>query len=253
MFTITPATLVWIAIAVVPGFVFHKVFALKTPGQRVEHEKNLLEYIAVSLANFAIWCWLFIPYDEWPVEKWSNFRIIVVISLVCFASPATLAWLWYRIRVSSYHQMLGLDHPTPRGWEFFLTQHKCFFVLFHMKNGKLLGGFFGKESFAATYPQEPEIYVQQAWRVDEEGKFLEEVSGSLGMVVRQSEWERIEFLTANFEGPSDAIQQGNTGAVESAVGTTVGGRSGAATEQAATSAESPSAAGGIEFRTATKA
>lgn len=230
MFNITPSTLVWIAIAVVPGFVFHKVFALKTPTPKVEHEKNLLEYIVVSLANFAIWSWLFIPYDEWPVEKWSNERIIGIILLVCFGSPTVLALVWYRIRVSSYHQKLGLDHPTPRGWEYFLTKRKCFFILFHMKGGKLLGGFFGSDSFAATYPQEPEIYVEKAWRVDDDGKFVEEVSGSLGMVIRQSEWERVEFLEANFEVPTDAIRQGNEGTIQSASGSADGGCEGSATD-----------------------
>lgn len=211
MFTISPTTLVWVAIAVLPGFVFHKIFSLKSPTQRIEHEKNLLEYLLVSLANFAIWCWVFLPYEEYPIEKWSNWRILWVVPVVCFISPALLALGWHWLRTKILHNKLGFDHPTPRGWDYFLSNHKCFCVVFHLKNGKMIGGFFGSKSYASLYPQEPEIYVEQAWRVDEHGKFVEEVSGSLGIVIRQSEWERVEFLEANFEVQPDGKPQSAEG------------------------------------------
>ena len=110
MFTINSSVLVWIAIALVPGFVFHKVFSLKSPTNRVEHEKNLIEYVVASTANFVFWCWLFLPYDDWPIEKWSVLRVVVVLLIVCFVSPTAMSIIWYKLRTGK--SSLGWNRPS---------------------------------------------------------------------------------------------------------------------------------------------
>jgi|GEM_PF-4379649 len=163
-----------------------------------------------------------------PIELIDGWKLTWVTAIVCAVSPTILASVWYRFRKSGWaHQKLGLDHPTPRGWEFFLTQAGCFFVLFHLKNGKMVGGFYGPKSYASTYPQEPEIYVQEVWRVDETGAFVQKVTDSLGLVIRQSEWERIEFLSPyGEEANSVGLHQQTEGTSGIAPQDAVGGATG---------------------------
>ena len=58
----------------------------------------------------------------------------------------------------------------------------------------MVGGYFGPNSYATTFPQPPEVYVEEVWRVDEEGRFVEKVDGTLGMVLRIADCDRLEFL-----------------------------------------------------------
>ncbi len=52
----------------------------------------------------------------------------------------------------------------------------------------------------STFPVAQEIYVQEVWRVDESGKFIEMVPGTMGMFIRMDQCERFEFLAV--EGDS---------------------------------------------------
>ncbi len=69
-------------------------------------------------------------------------------------------------------------------------------MLFHLKNGQRIGGFFGRESYASSYPIEAEIYVENIWRVDESGRFAENVEGNAGMIIRYADCHLMEFYRA---------------------------------------------------------
>jgi hypothetical protein len=95
--------------------------------------------------------------------------------------------------------------------------------LFHLKGGKMLGGYFGDQSYAATFPQEPEVYVQEIWRVNDQGEFVEMVEGTLGGVIRMSECERVEFLKVRIrESNEEQRGQGDAGSVQGLAGGAVG-------------------------------
>jgi hypothetical protein len=63
----------------------------------------------------------------------------------------------------------------------------------------MLGGYFGERSYVTNFPHPPEIYVEEVWRVDPNGVFVEKVEGTLGMVIRQADCERLEFLVVEEE------------------------------------------------------
>lgn len=212
MSNLTPNTWLLILFAIVPGFVANRVYALWCPTQKQDWEKALLEPITWSAVNLLFWWWLVLPILQTPFDQINGWYLSGVTAVVCTVSPTILASLWYRFRRSNWaHQKLGFDHPTPRGWDFFLQKKTNFFVLFHLKDKRMVGGYFGSESYASTYPQEPEIYVEVVWQVDQiTGKFLSPVVGSFGSVIRQSEWERIEFLQI----PSQLEETANVAAQE---------------------------------------
>lgn len=212
MTSLTPTTWLLILFAVVPGFVANRAFALWCPSSKQDWEKAVLEPITWSAVNLILWWWLVVPIIQKSFDQLSGVELSWVTFLVCVVSPTILAGLWYRFRKSAWaHQTLRLDHPTPRGWDFFLHKCKNCFVLIHTKDGRMVGGYYGAESYASTFPQEPEIHLEQVWRVNQtSGEFDSPIEGSLGLVMRQTDWERIEFFECPKQPDEEAQNGGQT-------------------------------------------
>ena len=199
--------LVFFLFAVVPGFIAMRVYALKCPPLRQEWGNSLIEAVTYSLVNLTLWLWWIVPIVQTPFAKINPFELAAAIACVCFASPVALALGWYKLRPSWLHKYWQMDHPTPRGWDHFTRENHEYWVIFHWKKGGMSGGFFGEHSYASTFPQEPEVYVEEMWRVDDRGVFLEVVENTLGGVVRLSECERVEFLTVQRKGVGNGAEE----------------------------------------------
>ena len=65
---------------------------------------------------------------------------------------------------------------------------------FRRKEGKDLGGYFGKNSYAASSPNAQQIDVEEVWRLDEDGKFIERIEGSEEAIVNSEDCELIQFF-----------------------------------------------------------
>jgi hypothetical protein len=168
--------------------------------------------LAYSFVNYLI-CFALVSYViDTPKDQWVTWRITLVCIVTCLISPAILAFSWYKLRSTFLHRRFGMDHPTQRGWDFYIRRNSEFWVLFHLKNGKMVGGYFGERSYASTYPQEPELYVEEVWRVDYAGKFVEMVTDTNGAVIRQAEWERVEFFNVKREVTNEYQEGGERGA-----------------------------------------
>lgn len=71
-----------------------------------------------------------------------------------------------------------------------------------LKDGAWVGGLFGRNSYAAGYPEEPQdLYLERTYRVDGDGNF--EVTGprgesfvevGSGLLVRWDEIKHVEFF-----------------------------------------------------------
>ena len=194
MFSIAPDKWLIILFTIVPGFIAYRVYALWCPAAKQDWEKMLVEFVAYSLINLLFWLPWVIPLAMTPSDKINYWEVWAAALLVCLISPSLLATLWYKARSKWLHRWFGLDHPIPRAWDHFIQKHRQYFVLFTLKGGRKMGGYYGPNSYTSAYPHDPEIYVEAVCRVNEDGEFVEWVPGSLGAVVRQSEWELIVFL-----------------------------------------------------------
>lgn len=200
--------LVLFLFGVTPGFIAMQVYALKCPPAKREWHNSLIEIVTYSLINLAIWHrWVF-PLVMTPYEQIDAKELTAAIICVCFISPSLLSLGWYELRTHVLHRKLKMDHPTPRAWDYFVRKQKEYWVLFHLKSGKLLGGYFGGNSYASTFPHEPEICVEEIYRVDANGRFVEIVEDTLGGVIRISECERVEFLKVMPKEKTDERQKG---------------------------------------------
>lgn len=216
---LTGDTLTLFLFAVLPGLVAIQVYNLCSPPQKKELTSLILEAVTYSVINMVIWWCFFTQYYKSKIDEIP----IYVPLIVCILSPVGLAWLWYKARIGFLHHKCGFDHPTPKGWDYFIRGHHHFWVLFHLKNGKKIGGYFGEKSYSSTFPHDPELYVEQVWRVDDRGEFLEMVEGSLGTVIRVSDCEYIEFYEPHGEAKHEPdAQKGTDRKTNNIVGGTAG-------------------------------
>ena len=178
---------------VVPGFVALKVYDLLVPAERRDFGGAMVEAITYSMVNLAIMSWAVILLRQSRVAEKNPLLYLVSTVCILLVVPAGLAIGVYTLRVSKY-AVRWFRHPMPSGWDYFFGQRRPCWILFHLKNGKKVAGFFGDDSFASSYPRDAEVYVEQVWRVDQHGRFTDMVQDTAGTIIRNAECDMIEFF-----------------------------------------------------------
>lgn len=67
-------------------------------------------------------------------------------------------------------------------------------MLFHLKDGAVVGGFCGDRSLASSHPQPQDIYVEQVWELDDQNSFVRPIEGTQGLIIRMDECSHVELL-----------------------------------------------------------
>jgi Family of unknown function (DUF6338) len=88
-------------------------------------------------------------------------------------------------------------HSTPSGWEHFFQQGKRAFVRVTLKDGRVVGGYFGSGSFAGYTAETPDLYLEQRWELNEDDWFLRSADATLGVYIRAEEIVSTEFYAAS--------------------------------------------------------
>jgi hypothetical protein len=70
-------------------------------------------------------------------------------------------------------------------------------MLLHLTNGRVIGGLYGLDSFASSYPEKEDLYLQEVWKIDKEGKFIKKISDTKGLLVNYTTIEYIELFNIN--------------------------------------------------------
>jgi hypothetical protein len=78
------------------------------------------------------------------------------------------------------------QNPTPTAWDYYFKQRKSCFIKIYLKNSSMIGGYFSNNSYATSFPNEGDIYLECQWSFDADGHFLEPLHGSKGILARRS-------------------------------------------------------------------
>lgn len=114
-----------------------------------------------------------------------------------FVVPAALAFLDYfsiGLRDRSLSKLKVLYDPTPGAWDFAFSRDEPCFIRILTGEGRWVGGWFSGASFAASYPEPLEIYIERAWILDEDGRFSAEQEPPAGIYVRCDDAQVVEFI-----------------------------------------------------------
>ncbi len=193
-----PETLIYFLFFVVPGFLTVRIYELLVPTGVRPFGESLVDLISYSLLIVLIWS---VPYLGLVSNRqifnpsWLYYIVLfVLILLVVVVSPMGVAYGYYKLRTSDL-LLQKVRHPSPTAWDYFFEQDQPSYVRFHMQSGETFGAYFGVDSFATSFPNMQQIYVQELYELEEDGTISDDpVQGSKGAIINMEDCEFIEFL-----------------------------------------------------------
>jgi hypothetical protein len=181
-------------VIVAPGFISLKIWRLIYPSRYVPFADSLYEAVFYGVFNyFIIVTWF--PHLMAGIHKTLGI-IAYVISLVIV--PVLLPFLWKGILKRKFVKNITIN-PIPRAWDnFFIRGIPCF-MLIHLKDKQIIGGLYAYESAASSYPESEDLYLQEVWEIDNNGKFTKPIEGTRGLLVNYNSIDFIELFKAEGE------------------------------------------------------
>lgn len=204
----TPDKLVLVVLFVIPGFVAMKVYSILSSGPRLDASKAVIDAIAFSCCNYAIFA---LPIYWMHYASWATNRPIAYATAwgcVLLVGPVIWAVGVFALRRARWLSR-WLPHPVDRAWDYIFGKRESFYLIITLTSGKRIGATYGSNSFASSYPADPEIYVEAAWDVDDAEGFVRQHVQTRGLLIAGSAIESIEFI-----GPYDDDEQRNNEADE---------------------------------------
>ncbi len=186
---LTENTIQLLIVFVAPGFISLKIWGLIQPSQKILISESLIEAIIFSSFNYIVTIWLyFLTRDT------NLFWVYLCSVLIVFP----VLWPLLLKRILSFKSFNKINTSLiPKSWDYFFSKGESCFMLIHLNNGRIIGGLYGMGSFASSYPEKEDIYLEEVWKVDAEGKFIEKVIGSKGLLINQDLIEYIELFDVN--------------------------------------------------------
>ena len=66
-------------------------------------------------------------------------------------------------------------------------------MIVHLTDRRI-GGVFADKSFASSSPAPPEIYLEQIWKLDSEGRFISPVESTAGVLISGEQIVALELF-----------------------------------------------------------
>jgi hypothetical protein len=167
---------------VAPGFISLKVWGLLNSSPRFRLSESLIEAVIYSAFNALFFVWFF--------NLLNQVNYVLAYGVIYIILPVIWPVLVYHISKLRFFR----TKLTPTAWDYYFNLGKACFVLIHLKNGDMVGGLYGGNSFASSYPEKEDLYLEELWTVDVEGKFQAKVENTSGLLVNFEEIKLIEFF-----------------------------------------------------------
>ncbi|MBS0298140.1 MAG: hypothetical protein JSR45_17715 [Proteobacteria bacterium] len=197
---LTPAEFAAVVALFLPGFISLKVDRLIHPSARPGSAEMLIDVLGYSLVNAGVFSWAILLASKQFVSKEPDYRLLAGLALViCVIGPCV--WPVLGRVAQQYGAKLGLlrgAHAFAFD-QFFSRREPCWLIV-HLKEGRLVGGYFGENSYATVEPHSGDLYIEELWRLDPEGEFLEPIAGSKGALFRADDYHWVEVF---WDGPSE--------------------------------------------------
>ena len=182
---------------IVPGFISMKVYDLLVPRKRRDFSKGLLEMLVFGSINFALLFWPFaatLNQDFASNHPICQYLILLLLLLLApIAWPSVYLWLIRRPWIAG-----RIVPPSEGPWDDVFREsqerQEGFWVIVHMRDGRMFGGKYGAASFASEYPAKKQIYLEELWELNDDGSFGKKIPDSRGALFLEDSFEVIEFF-----------------------------------------------------------
>lgn len=138
--------------------------------------------------------------DLWRGRKpYKSYLALAGAGIVIPLIIAELSRRWNRSRLRRWiMRQADIDpaHRTPSGWEHFFLQGRWAYLRATLKDGRVVGGFYGPNSFAGYTAEKPDLYLEERYQLNGEDWFDGPAPGTLGLYIRADEIVSVEFYEA---------------------------------------------------------
>ncbi|QWC86416.1 hypothetical protein KLP28_06970 [Nocardioidaceae bacterium] len=94
---------------------------------------------------------------------------------------------------------------TPTAWDkTFQSSGECFIRVLN-REGRWAGGYYGANSYATSFPEPQQLFLERAYVVSEDGTFEGEVPGSAGVLLDCSDLQLLQVLRPDEDGAAEQV------------------------------------------------
>jgi hypothetical protein len=185
-----------VIVFLIPGFVASRILSYAYPAPEPSDARLILTAIMHSCLNYALLSWLFIL--SWKKAWYSNTAFLVFLTvLALFVTPVLsslgvirfLQGNWFR----SFRGTFKLRHPI-RAWDYFFRTELPCWVIITLRSGRVIGGLYGRKSFASSYPNEENLYLERLCNMGADGTITGLSELSVGGIIRMQDVELLELF-----------------------------------------------------------
>jgi hypothetical protein len=203
-------------VAVLPGLVYTLAFERQAGGYGVTLADRTLRLVVISAVFHLVFGWPEYALYRWALRShesvlvgqfaalWTGILLIILVPAVMGTVVGGLyrtrknrrGWDRIRKRLTPQRErqllrlLLGPD-PAPRAWDDFFSERPATYIRVRTSDGLLLAGLFADRSYAAGFPQQPDLLLEEAWEVDETGRLVRPLGYPLYVAAGHIAWLEI--------------------------------------------------------------
>lgn len=196
---------------VVPGFLATHSFNAVVVRETRDTTRMVIEWLAISmlfwivagplLGGGLLACgWDLTALDveaRSTVTSQAKVNALLLLTTVAVLLPPLAGWgLGLAVRELELEDRLGIRPLHPRAWDELFSRREAAYLIATLKNGDRVGGYFGPRSFASSYPNPEDLYLEVVVPLDDDGNFAgSSDEHSAGVWIAGSEIRALELFT----------------------------------------------------------
>lgn len=139
------------------------------------------------------------------VYRWAALTILVLPLFlgILLGWLSTVRWIdWLLDKIG-----FGYIDRTPSAWDHAVKEKRGKYVRVHLKDGKgTIGGVYSLKSLGSINARRPDLFLEEAWLLDEDGNFTEPIPNSSGVWIAHDIMGYVEFLEG-LDQPFEALDE----------------------------------------------
>lgn len=195
----------------IPGFVSLKTYELLYPSSAKETSALLVDAVAFSCINYAILLWPIYAIEQSTLRSNCLALYLAFYTFVLFITPISWVCILKALRSTAFVRA-ALPHPTAKPWEYVFGLRKPFWIIATLKDGKKIGGLYGCESFASSAPAPEQLYLEQAWELNNDGYFERPRENTAGIMILADDVVTLELFHVTYGGKNEREEAAERGA-----------------------------------------
>jgi 4-amino-4-deoxy-L-arabinose transferase-like glycosyltransferase len=207
---------------VLPGFAtvlfkerMHEAWREVTPLERVLQTGyySVLSYLLLALFALVVGLTredvenLYRDHNDTPADlMWRAALAILAPALI--VANASRVWEGSKLRDKSYLKVgINARHRVPTAWDHLFSRRQPALMLVTLRDGRVVGGYYGHKSFAAYDRDGRDLYLEHRWALNENNWFEQRANDTMGLWLPTAEVVSIELyeVDSDDEEPARAL------------------------------------------------